>query len=121
MPAKVVDASVLGAIIFGEPRAEEADALLRGAELHALVLLAYELTHIAQKKARQLPAQHGAFEGALEAALSMDIHWQEVNHPVVLHLALATGLTTYDASYLFLSRSLGMDLVTFDERLQRVS
>ena len=39
----------------------------------------------------------------------------------ILVLALETGLTTYDASYLYLSRSLGADLVTFDEQLQRVS
>lgn len=32
MPAKVVDASVLGALIFGEARAEEAVSLLKGGE-----------------------------------------------------------------------------------------
>ena len=33
MPAKVVDASVLGALIFKEPRVGEAADLLEGAEL----------------------------------------------------------------------------------------
>ena len=30
---------------------------------------------------------------------------------------LETGLTTYDASYLYLARSLGVPLLTFDGRL----
>ena len=43
MAARVVDASVLAAKVFGEPRADEADALLQGADLYAPELLAYEL------------------------------------------------------------------------------
>ena len=120
MPARVMDASVLGAIIFDEPRAAEAYTLIRGFELNAPGLLAYELTHIAQKKSRAYPAQREAIEKALEAALLMHIQWSEVDHVEVLRLALETGLTTYDASYLYLARSLGLVLVTFDERLQAV-
>lgn len=119
-PAKVVDASLLGAIIFQEPRAEEADKLIRGADLYAPGLLAYELTHIAQKKSHQYPSQEVALQYALEAALSMDIRWRDVDHVAVLRLALAHGITSYDASYLYLARALGLDLVTFDERLKAV-
>ena len=36
MPAKVVDASVLAAVAFGEPRADEATACLSGAEFSML-------------------------------------------------------------------------------------
>ena len=118
MAAKVVDASVLGAIIFQEPRAEEADTLIQGAELYAPGLLAHELTHIAQEKVLQYPEQSLALERALEAALLMDIRWREVGHPAVLRLALETQLTTYDASYLYLARNLGAGLVTFDERMR---
>jgi len=120
MPAKVVDASVLAAIIFEEPRAAEASALIQGVELHAPQLLAYELTHVAQRKSRVYPAQREAIEKALEAALLTDIQWSEVDHVVILRLALETGLTTYDASYLYQAQSLGLDLVTFDQRLQAV-
>ena len=120
MPAKVVDASVLGALIFKEPQAEEASALLRGAELNAPGLLAYELAHIAQKKSAQSPDQLDTFQEALEAALQMDIRWRDVRHSAVLRLALETGLTTYDACYLYLSRLLGAELATFDEKLRRV-
>lgn len=118
MPAKVVDASVLGSIVFQEPRAQEADDLIRGAALQAPQLLLYELTHIAQKKSLQYPDQRQAFQRSFEAALSMNIRWREVDHSLVLELALETGLSTYDASYLYLARTLGLPLVTFDQQLQ---
>jgi predicted nucleic acid-binding protein len=120
MPAKVVDTSALAAIIFEEPRAAEAFNLIQGVEPHAPRLLAYELTHVAQRKSRANPAKREAIEKALEAALLMDIQWREVDHVAILRLALETGLTTYDASYLYLAQSLGLALVTFDGRLQAV-
>ncbi|MCH8090085.1 MAG: hypothetical protein IH955_08760 [Chloroflexi bacterium] len=52
MPAKVVDASVIAAIVFEEPRAGEAELLLKETDLFAPTLLAYELTNVALKKAR---------------------------------------------------------------------
>ena len=120
MPTKVVDASVMAALIYEEPRAEEADALLRGAELHAPLLMAYELTNIARKKADQHPVRREELVAVLEAALAMDIHWRDVRHTSVLQIALETGLSTYDACYLYLSRLLGAGLVTFDRRLGRM-
>ncbi len=118
MPAKVVDASVLGALLFGEPRAEEAFSLLQGATLYAPTLLDYELASIARKKALRYPEQREGLFQALRLGLSLELHRVEVDHEAVLHLALETGLTTYDACYLFLARSLGVPLITFDERLQ---
>ena len=120
MPASVVDTSVLAAIAFHEPRAEEAVALLRvlDAELYAPVLTTYELTSVAYKKSLQYPQDRAALSGALEVVLAMDIRWVDVDHLGVLRIALDRGLTTYDASYLYLSRFLGVPLITFDEKLQ---
>lgn len=118
MPGRVVDASVLGAVAFQEPRFPEAVALLQGAELYAPTLLAYELASIARKKALLHPPSAQALAVNLEDALAMDIRWIEVNHRGVMELALATGLTTYDASYLYVARTLSLALVTFDEQLQ---
>ena len=54
MPGEVIDASLLGAIVFGETYAKEAISLIRGEELYAPSLLAYELASVARKK-RALP------------------------------------------------------------------
>jgi len=121
MAAKVVDASVLGALLFGEPRAEEAFSLLKGCDLYAPPLLAYELTSIARKKALKHPELLEKIRASLEVGLALDIHWTEVDHLAVLKLALKEGLTTYDAAYLYLARTLKIPLVTFDEKLQRVT
>ncbi|GIX47916.1 MAG: hypothetical protein KatS3mg131_2127 [Candidatus Tectimicrobiota bacterium] len=120
MPARVVDASLLGAVAFQEPRSAEAVALLEGMELYAPTLLAYELASIARKKALRYPAFARELLEALADALALDIRWMEVDHRGVVALSLATGLSTYDASYLYLARALGIPLVTFDQVLQRV-
>jgi len=92
-------------------------ALLKGAELYAPPLLAYELTSVARKKVLRYPQLREKISKALEIGLSLNINWTEADHAAVLQLALDTGLTTYDASYLYLARSLGVPLLTFDERL----
>ena len=117
MPGKVIDASVLGALIFREPRMDEAASLIRGADLYAPTLLAYELTRIALKKALHYQEARDFLERALEVGLGMDIQWVEVPHVATLRLALATGLTTYDASYLYVADTLNATLVTFDQQL----
>ena len=61
MPVKVADASVLGAVVFGEPRANEARSLIAGADLYEPALLAYELASIARKKNRTLPGSEGRY------------------------------------------------------------
>ena len=120
MPGKVADASVMAAIAFGEPRANEAGALLDGSDIFAPALLAYELTNVAMKKARAYPDRADAIERALSAALRLNIRWTEVDHEAVLRLALDTGLTAYDASYIYVAQALRVPLATFDGRMQRV-
>lgn len=118
MPGKVVDASVIAAIAFQESRTLEAEAILEGADLVAPLLLGFELANIARNKALRDPHRlEGIKEGLLEA-LELEIQWKEVDQLAVLELALRTGLTTYDASYLYLARRLDLPLVTFDHQLQ---
>ncbi len=45
----------------------------------------------------------------------------EVDHFGVVNLADETGLTTYDASYLWLARRLKGDLITRDSKMQRAA
>ena len=42
-----------------------------------------------------------------------------VDHDETLEAATATGLTAYDASYLWLARQLGAELVTLDSQLAK--
>lgn len=120
IPVKVADASVLSAWVFRESRAEEAGALLDGIQLREPTLLGYELTSVARKKSLRYPDRAHFIARALEVALRLDIVWVEVDHADVLRLALSTGLTSYDATYLSLARALGVPLVTFDTRLLTV-
>ena len=118
MPCEAIDTSLLGAIVFGEPRAEEAFSLIRGKELYAPSLLRYELAGGARKKARLYQNQQEKLGQVLELASALDIHWMEVNHVAVFSLAMTTGLNNYDARYLYLARFLALPLATFDERLR---
>ena len=117
MPGRGADASILGAVAFGEPNAEEAISLLADAELYEPTLLAYELASIARKKIVGYPSLTESILSNLAAVLGVDIRWMDVDHLAVVNLALETGLTTYDASYLYLAGHLGVTLLTFDRRL----
>jgi predicted nucleic acid-binding protein len=121
MPNKVVDASVMAAWCFREPRAAEALAIMRGTDIYAPLLLAYELTSIARKKILAYPEKAGLIEEALRTALSMPIHWGDVAHLAVMRLAIQDNITTYDACYLYVARKAGIPLSTFDENLEKAS
>lgn len=121
MPDSVVDASVVGAIVFAEPAADEAAALVGGSKLFAPRLLAYELASIARTKAVRFPELTEKLLDALERGLRMEVNWQEVDHTATVRLAVANGISTYDASYLYVARALGLPLVTFDRRLAMVA
>jgi hypothetical protein len=75
MPGKVADVSALGAMIFREPRAEEAKALLRDSELYAPTLLPYEMASIARKKIMRHPEQRDALMQALELGFRLSTGW----------------------------------------------
>jgi predicted nucleic acid-binding protein len=115
----VVDASALAALVFDEPGAEEVAGRLEGCRLYAPPLLKYELANVAWKKARRHPEVAGRIARALRVALDREswISWMDVDHADALLVARATGLTAYDASYLWLAGYLGAELVTLDTRL----
>jgi len=59
------------------------------------------------------------------ALRGMQCNWQieilSVDHLEIIDLAAQAGLTTYDASYLWLARKTGGELVTLDKRLLKAS
>ena len=117
MAGTVVDASVFAAIVFREPWEPEATALVAGYEVYAPYLMAFEIANIAVKKITRNPSQRIAIFKGVDIMLSATIHWTAVDYGKTLGLALETGLTAYDASYLHLARTLGLPLATFDRKL----
>jgi len=117
MDVKVVDASALAALPFGEPEAEAVAARLDGARLVAPSLLGFELANVCLIKARRRPEQQEALTAAFRLRARLGVEEAAVDHDGALEVATATGLTAYDASYLWLARQLGAELVTLGRQL----
>ena len=94
----VVDASAISAILFGEPD---------GATIQA---------HI-----RRTPAAAGAILAMLAGLQALPIRRVAVPPLEAAKLAARTGLTAYDASYLWLAMTHDSELVTLDNRLAKVN
>ncbi len=119
MQGKVVDASALAAILFGEPQAESVASQLGDSNLRAPVLIEYELANVCLIKCKRNPEQREALIRAFDLRREFDLEYVNVDLDGTLLLAAQTGLTVYDASYLWLARTLGMGLVTLDKQLLR--
>lgn len=117
MGVKVVDASALGALVFGEPDAPVVAARLKESVMVAPHLLWFELASIAFKKAAMHAAYAEQIREAFRMAGRLAIELLAVDHLEVIELAAKSRLTTYDASYLWLARKTGGELVTLDKRL----
>jgi len=114
----VVDASALAAVLFGESRGREVEERLRGAVMMAPALLPYELGNTCLKKIAQDPDRLPQLREALSYYSRIEIQEIEVPPLEVMPMAEAAKLSFYDASYLWLSRSLGVPLVTLDSKLE---
>lgn len=115
----VVDASALAAVAFLEEQADAVRAVIGGQDLAAPRLLPFELANIARNKVRRRPDAALVLGEQLRTALAMPVTLHDVDHLEVFALATAHDLTTYDASYLWLARQLGAQLVTLDEPLSK--
>lgn len=117
MAVKVVDASALAALLFGEPEAEAVAERLGDARLVAPSLLAFELANVCLVKVRRHPKLRAALIAAFRLRTRLGVEEIMVSHDGALDLAMSAGLTVYDASYLWLARRLGAELVTLDRQL----
>ena len=117
MPDKVIDASALAAIAFAEPGADAVIDEIDGHRLHAPTLVVFELMNVAWKRSKKQPAATALFLEALEVIEGIGLRFRGIDQAEVVKLGLATGLTAYDAAYLWLARVLGMPLVTLDKKL----
>ena len=114
---KVVDASAIGALAFGEPEAEDVSATISNSSMVAPLLLWFELSSICLKKIKKRPDQKDLLLNAFHLAQMLPIDMAAVDHLGVIRLAEKKQITTYDASYLWISRQLDGELVTLDRRL----
>jgi predicted nucleic acid-binding protein len=121
MPVRVVDASALGALVFGEPKAEEIAKTLGDSPMAAPALIWFELASICLRKIKAHPAQRDQILSAFMMGGKLAIEIVEVDHWAVVNLAEETGLTTYDASYLWLAGYLKGELITLDGKMQRAA
>jgi predicted nucleic acid-binding protein len=117
MTVKVVDASALAALLFGEREGAVIAERLQDAELIAPALLPFEIANTCVKKMRRQPDRREALLAAFGMLQRMEVGIVEVDHGEVLSLAERSTLTAYDASYLWLARRMGYELVTLDRRL----
>lgn len=115
-PPLVIDASVIGAVLFGEPARDQALAWMQGKQLFAPQLLDYEIANVAVKKLRKgLGA--GSAEAALRSYEEVDIQLLDTDASELVRLAERYQLSAYDAAYLWLAVELKAPLVTFDRLL----
>jgi len=118
---KVVDASAIAALLFGEPEGEAVAARLQGARLAAPRLLEFEIANVCLNKCKRHPEQQGAILTAFRLRDRLGVEPMPVDCDEVLTLAQETDLTAYDACYLWLSKTLAAELVTLDRKLLRAS
>ena len=90
---------------------------LEGARLVAPSLLALELANVCLVKCRRQSDQREALFAGLGLRSRLGVEEIVVDHSGIVELALETGLTAYDASYLWLARRLGAEVVTLDRAL----
>lgn len=118
MAVKVVDASALAALVFGEPEAEAVAERLQDSTLIAPALLGFEIASVCLKKLRRNPEQRDALLAALTMSGRMPIELVEIDHAETLQVAESVGVSSCDATYLWLAQTLDAELVTLDKRLQ---
>ncbi len=116
----VVDASAVTAVMFGEAEGATIQAHVRGETLIAPQLIDYELANACWKRIRREPATQAAVLGMLARVDRFSITRVSVQAADVVALATRTGLTAYDAAYLWLAHSRDLELVTLDGQLARV-
>jgi len=122
MPATVIDASALAALVFDEPDSGDVSERFDSAErLVAPALIWFELANTCCKKIRRHPDQRDWLLERFARAGDLPVEVADVEHRDAIVLACETGLSVYDASYLWLARHLNADLLTLDKRLRAVA
>ena len=116
----VVDASAIAAVLYQEPEGETIRAHIRGETMIAPQLIDYELASASLRKMRKT-GKTAEILGLLAAVEALPIKRVAVPPLEVATLAMQTGLSAYDAAYLWLAMSADAELVTLDNHLARIN
>ncbi len=117
----VVDAAAISAVVFGEAEGATIAAHIDGESLVAPSLFDYEMANIGWKKMRRHPDKHATLIAAMSRVSGLPIAKVPVPANEMFALATETGLSAYDAAYLWLALSRDLELVTLDDQLARVN
>lgn len=115
-PPAVVDASLLCALLYGEPEGPDALTRMAAYQLAAPSLLACEVANVAVNKVRR-GAEPATMRRALEGFAQMQIESFAVDPALAFALAVRFSLSAYDAAYLALADQIKAPLLTLDQRL----
>jgi len=121
MAVRVIDASALAAVVFVEAEADVVVERLGDARLVAPALLDFELANVCLTKMRRHPELREPLMAAFAMRARLALEIVAIDPDEVLKMAESTGLTAYDASYLWLSQQLGAELVTLDRQLAKAA
>src|SRR4051812_30182471 len=110
LPTRIVDASGLAGLVFREPEAEDIARRVEGASLVAPRILEFEVGNVCLTKLRRQPQRRSELLTAYHWRSRIWVTTMTVDHDGVLALAEQAQLTFYDASYLWLTRSLNAEL-----------
>lgn len=113
----VIDASVIGAILFREPEAEKIEDELRNIGWVVPVLADYEVSSIYLKKIQIYPDLESQLSAGYRLYFELDIDRVDVPVNLVVPLARQTNLSIYDASYFWLAQQMGIELYSRDKKL----
>lgn len=118
----VVDASAIGALLFGETDGAWVHRMTSGLTFVIPAMFHFELGNICWTKMRRHPGESTA---VLDAWLAWNaqppVAVMAVDLTDTMQLARDTSLTFYDASYLWLARDRATDLISLDAKLVRAA
>ncbi len=117
----VIDASAMGAILFGEADAASVASAIAGYSLIAPALITTELTSIGLKKIRRDGEDAESVAAALAEFSDFNVRTVATPSARLLPTAVNSKLSAYDASYLLLASDLAAPLLTLDKALGRAS
>ena len=122
MTIPVVDASAIGALLFGETDGAWVHRMTSGLTFVIPAMFHFELGNICWTKMRRHPGESTA---DLDAWLAWNaqppVAVMAVDLTDTMQLARDTSLTFYDASYLWLARDRATDLISLDAKLVRAA